>query len=145
MKTNTLINRPDFDSRTVNKVLKNFISQSQLKTLIDLSNNSEESEFFADKIMELVELITNMPRTYETEGIEIKNKKVVLHYFNHNSHAYIVEKDIENKQHQAWGLMQLNDWEPETGYISIQELIENGFELDLYWDEKTIGEIKNKS
>ena len=30
------------------------------------------------------------------------------------------------------------------GYISIDELIKHGAELDLYWNPKTVGEIKAK-
>jgi hypothetical protein len=145
-----LVNRPDFDSRKVNKLLKNFINPRQYKTLIDYANNSEECKFFADKTMELFNLISDMPKTYGTEGVELKDKKVVLHYFKGDSDAWIVEKDMgdgisDEIQYQAWGLMRLNGWEPETGYISIQELIENGFELDFHWTEKTLGEIESKS
>jgi hypothetical protein len=31
---------------------------------------------------------------------------------------------------------------PELGYISIEELVANGIELDLYWTPKTLAEVK---
>ena len=42
---------------------------------------------------------------------------------------------------QALGLANLG-YGGELGYISIQELIDAGVELDVYWTPKTIGAIK---
>jgi hypothetical protein len=38
----------------------------------------------------------------------------------------------------------LNGYEPELGYISIEELLENGAELDLHWTPKPFSKIKAK-
>jgi hypothetical protein len=143
-----LVNRKDFDSKTVLKSLRNFICKNQLSLILELANNSEERKHFAEKVMRLFKTFKEMQHTYQTEGVELKDKKIILHYFKGNSDAWIVEKDMgdgtsDERQHQAWGWMRLNGWEPESGYISIQELIENGFELDLYWVEKTWKEIPN--
>lgn len=72
--------------------------------------------------------------------------------------AWIVERDVgengteapgagegDQHQHQAYGKITLfgGGWEEaEWGYISIVELIQNGVELDLYWEPKPVKEMK---
>ena len=53
---------------------------------------------------------------------------VYLHYFRGGMDWYITEKDMEEEQHQAFGLADLG-YGGELGYISIQELIDNGVSL----------------
>jgi len=55
-----------------------------------------------------------------------------------------VEKDADPDnagQVQAFGIADLGIGFRELGYISIPELLENGAELDLYFQPKTIGEL----
>jgi hypothetical protein len=51
-----------------------------------------------------------------------------------------------DEQLQAFGYACLNgDTEnAELGYISIEELTENGVELDLYYKPEKLGDIKKK-
>jgi len=56
---------------------------------------------------------------------------------------YITEKDMGDEQIQAFGLADLGMGFPELGYISIEELVENGVELDLHWTPKTLAEVKS--
>lgn len=131
--------------------LSNFIGQSQL-SVMKSACRGEEGEFFKAMMRDLQTKISAMPKTYETDG---QGDKAVatLHYFCGGSDWYITEKDagspddeVPGMQHQAFGLACLNgDGENAgLGYISIQELIENGVELDLYYTPKTIGDIKAK-
>ena len=59
---------------------------------------------------------------------------------------YITERDSDpdgEGQIQAFGFANLGDREcAELGYISIVELIRNGVEIDLYWQSRTLGEVK---
>ncbi|MFT7880451.1 MAG: DUF2958 domain-containing protein [Sulfurimonas sp.] len=121
------------------KVIKGFIGGSQYSILED-AVNSEDNEF-EEVINRLHQTITTMPKTYEQDG---KGDKAVayLHYFNSDSDWYITEKDMEDEQLQAFGLVSLHGGEPELGYISIEELKSLNIELDFHWDNKTIGEIK---
>ncbi len=121
------------------EVIKGFIGVSQYSILKN-AIKSDENEF-EEVIERLHQTITTMPKTYEQDG---KGNKAVayLHYFKGGSDWYITEKDTEDEQLQAFGLVSLNGDYPEIGYISIEELKKLNIELDFYWEPKTIGEIK---
>jgi len=129
--------------------LDRFIGVSQL-TIMRENCNGEEGAWFKGMIADLKTKISDMPKTYETDG-QGDAAVATLHYFHGGSDWWIVERDagapddeIQGVQTQAFGLACLNgDAEnAEIGYINIQELIDNGVELDLYYTPKTIGEIK---
>lgn len=139
------------DVVAVMPMLKNFIGQSQLSAL-GSAMYGEEKQYFFDKLTDLADLIEKMPSTYQTDG---QGDKAIayLHYFKGGSDWYITEKDkgdvddpIQGVQQQAFGYAILNGdkQNAESGYISIQELISNGVELDLYWQPKSLGTIKGK-
>lgn len=122
--------------------LKHFINPSQLSVLRTNSTDSEEKEFFIDKLAQMEEIIKNMPQTYEQDG---KGDEAVahLHYFRGGMDWYITEKDMEGDegQYQAFGLANLGHG-AELGYIAIKELIENSIEIDLFFEPKTLKAIK---
>ncbi len=123
-------------------ILNQFVPGRQIST-ISKNVNGEESNFFIDKIKELSNTFQTMPKTYEQDG---KGDQAVayLHYFSSGCDWWITERDQEDKQHQAFGLVDLGHG-PELGYISLIELGTIGaIELDLYWTPKTIESIKNK-
>ena len=122
------------------KSVKDFLSDSQLEAMGD-GVRGEEGEFFKTLFVKLAETITNMPVTYKTDG-QGDEAIVHLHYFRGNMDWYITEKDMGDEQIQAFGLADLGMGFPELGYISIQELVDNGIELDLYWTPKTLAEVK---
>ena len=119
--------------------LRRFMSEAQISALGDACYG-EERHYFINKIVELAEHLDTMPKTYEQDG---KGDEAVvhLHYFRGGMDWYITEKDMEEEQNQAFGLADLG-YGGELGYISIQELIDNGVELDLYWEPKTLAEVK---
>ena len=122
------------------RTVKDFVSDSQLEAMGD-GVRGEEGEFFKTLFVKLAETITNMPVTYKTDG-QGDEAIVHLHYFRGNMDWYITEKDMGDEQIQAFGLADLGMGFPELGYISIEELVANGIELDLYWTPKTLAEIK---
>ena len=122
------------------RTVKDFVSDSQLEAMGD-GVRGEESEFFKTLFVKLAETITNMPVTYKTDG-QGDEAIVHLHYFRGNMDWYITEKDVGDEQIQAFGLADLGMGFPELGYISIEELVANGIELDLYWTPKTLAEVK---
>lgn len=124
--------------------LKQFISLSELRAMKE-HTRGEEGAFFRKMISDLKTTIANMPKTYETEG-QGDDAMITLHYFKNGSDWWIIEKDMLDEQLQAFGFACLNgDTEnAELGYISIEELIENGVELDLYYKPEKIGDIKKK-
>jgi hypothetical protein len=117
--------------------LGRFIGNDQLAALRILFLG-EERQYFFDKVCDLRDLIASMPKTCTQDG---KGDKAViyLHYFIGNCDWYIIEKDCEEEQLQAFGIADLG-YGPEYGYISIQELLENGVELDLYYQPRTVAE-----
>jgi len=121
-------------------ILTNFLAPQQAKVLKDLIKG-EEGLFFAEKVQQLEYKIKTMPQTYETDG---QGDKAIahLHYFIGGCDWYITEKDMEDEQHQAFGLASIQ--EVELGYISIEELKTNNVEIDLHFEPTTIGELKKK-
>ena len=67
--------------------------------------------------------LTKIPRLYEIEGIEAKDKLIYLHFFLASSDWYIVEFDGDDI---FFGFACLNNWKDlaEWGYISYKELKE---------------------
>jgi hypothetical protein len=100
----------------------------------------EEKDFFHSKMDEMKKIFQNMPETYDQDG-KGDQAIVYLHYFKGNCDWYITERDSESEQLQAFGYADLG-YGGELGYINIEELVKNGVELDLHWEEKTLGEIK---
>ena len=140
------------------KIIKPFISQMQLDSLVNLYR-SEEKQAAIDIATQLAETISTMPKSYETEGTETDDKIIHLHYFRGKSDWYIIEKDkgqsakaekeaelTPGLQYQAYGYAILggDHVNAEWGYISIEDLRQNNVELDFYWRKKTFGELKKK-
>lgn len=124
-------------------VLKGFLSRAQFGVLANHALRGEEKRFFQEKIGEYATRIANMPKTYEQDG-KGDQAIVYLHYFQGGMDAWITEKDADpdgEGQVQAFGIVNMG-WGAEYGYVSIKELCENGFELDLHWTPKTVAEAK---
>lgn len=119
--------------------LKKFIGVRQLNA-ISTEMRGEEKQFFFDKMVDLESFIKKMPKTYDQDGLGDK-AKAYLHYFKGNMDWHITERDMEDDQFQAFGMANLGHG-GELGYISIDELIKNNIEIDLYWIPKTIRVIE---
>lgn len=124
------------------KKLWGFIGRAQLQTFGELCF-SEEKQYFFDKVVEMAEVVTTMPVTYETDG-QGDQAMARLHYFTGGCDWYITERDCETEQLQAFGLADLG-YGSELGYISIVELLECGAELDLHWQPTTLADVKRKN
>lgn len=134
-------------------LIKPFMGAKQLKALEQLCKG-EEKEAGYEIITRLSDIIDGMPKTYGTEKQKANDKIIYLHYFGGGSDFYIVEKDSEPEQLQAYGYTILNGdlQNAEWGYISIDEIksigtgiragrITHGIEIDFYWTPKTFGEV----
>lgn len=123
------------------KSLRRFIGPAQISAMADMCR-SEEKGFMFDKLGELLTTTETMPKSYEQDG---KGDEAVahLHYFSGSCDWYITERDSENDQQQAYGLTSLG-YEPEMGYVCIDEITSAGAELDLYFKPTCIGEIKRE-
>ena len=116
------------------EALQHFIGAAQKMVLAEIIGG-EESQFFIDKIIEIARTVSAMPKTYETEG-QGDEAIAHIHYFTTGFDWYITERDREEEQLQAFGLACM--FEKELGYISIDELLLNGAELDLQFTPKAI-------
>lgn len=123
------------------KALRGFIGSVQMSAMADVCR-SEEKQFMFDKLAALVDTISIMPQTYQTDG-QGSAAVVFLHYFVKNCDFYITEKDMEAEQLQAFGLADLG-YGGELGYISLKEILAAGAELDLCFEPATLGEIKRR-
>lgn len=118
--------------------LGRFIGHAQLSTLADACRG-EERQWFKAKLIEMAERVNTMPKTYEQDG-KGDDAIVYLHYFHPAGDWYITERDMEAEQLQAFGLADLGF--PELGYISIQEIVDNGGELDIHFEPKPLREVR---
>lgn len=131
-------------------MLKNFVPPRQLAFIRKLEKG-EEGAHFTERLERIQKIIDTMPATYETE-----EKKLVvtcfLHYFIGGTDFYIIEKDKgapdderPGQQTQAFGLVRLGaGYDPELGYINLDEVFQVGAELDLYFEPAPLGDIKRK-
>ena len=122
-----------------NNRLGKFISLPQKVAMNRILLRSEEASFMADIIVDLDERIQKMPKSYQTDG---QGGKAIayLHYFKGGCDWYITEKDMDGDTPQAFGRANIG-YGGELGYISIDELVENNVELDLYWKPIPLSEI----
>ena len=122
-------------------VVRPFLYRGQLAVLISMCLD-EESTFFIRQLIELARKIKRMPVTYEQDGLG-KQAIVHLHYFRGGSDWYITEKDALGGVAQAFGYVILNgDFHcAEFGYISIEEIVQYGAELDLCFRPCTLAQI----
>lgn len=121
------------------KALRPFISSSQLSVMGDGCRGQERDFFFA-KFRDYAERVTSMPKTYEQEG-KGDETIVYLHYFTGSCDWYVIERDMESEQLQAFGLADLG-YGGELGYLNITELIQHGVELDLHFTPTKLAEIR---
>lgn len=107
----------------------------------------EEGEHMAKVVLDIAERIKGMPKTYETDK-QGGDAIAYLHYFGGSVDAWVTEKDAgspdddpdaRGMQVQAFGKVDLG-YGAELGYICIQELIDNGIELDLYFQPSPLKE-----
>jgi len=98
--------------------------------------------------------LRKLPRLYETEDVEAKEKLIYLHFFVAGSDWFVAEYDGEDV---FFGFACLNGWKDcaEWGYISFQELrdlkVRQSFggkvmylevEYDEYWDVRKAKDVK---
>lgn len=124
------------------QTLQGFVSRAQMRCILD-GCRGEEGNHFRAKLSEYTQRITEMPKTYETDG-QGEAAIAQLHYFVGGCDLFITERDVDTDgegQIQAFGLADLG-YGPELGYISIAEAIAHGAELDLYWTPRTVGDIR---
>ena len=90
------------------KTLRGFIGNSQL-AVIGSACYREEKQFFFNKLVEMADVVSTMPQTYNQDGLG-DQAVIYLHYFNGSMDWYITERDSDpdgEGQIQAFGLANL--------------------------------------
>jgi hypothetical protein len=122
------------------KYLKDVMPDLQQKALLEMEN-SEEREFFVEKILELDDVLAS---SIKPQNKDLMNSIVKAHFFYGQSDWFIL--DYDPKQKMFFGYVVLNgDTEmSEPGYISVKELLSvKRVEMDFYWNEKTLMKALN--
>ena len=149
-----------------------FFPKIQLQIISDAYFDHDNDDWQVNQQYYLVllqgfaDIFQNMPKTYETNpeqldenGNEITDKETAsgvnaiahLHYFTGGCDWWITEKDIEQEQLQAFGVVKLGNNYPEFGYINLVELaslvikhasgLPLSVELDFHWQPKKLKDI----
>ncbi len=129
--------------------LRPFMGESQRQAVLGFMRG-EEKEYFCNAMIELAEVIRNMPKTYDTQ--HTVDPIVHLHYFaGGQANWYITEKDKGHEddapgeeQMQAFGLADLFGDGGELGYIPIPEILRAGGELDFHWTPQPLSAVRKK-
>lgn len=105
-----------------------------------------KSPILTEKQVELIyETLSKMPKTYEMEDMAIK--PIGLKLFTSGMTWYVVEADRGSEDDeflglhpQAFGYVYNDSWPDgsEWGYINIEEVVKNGAEMDLFFENMYI-------
>ena len=86
-----------------------------------------------------------IPKLYATERIPFEKKVIYQRYKIKPLRFYWLIAELDKKKNLAFGYANLNDDQlAEWGYISIDELLENGAELDREWRPYTYKEAAKR-
>jgi len=85
----------------------------------------------------------DIPKLYETEGISLEDKMIYQKYEIPQIGFYWLIAEVDSQKGLAFGYANLNDDQmAEWGYISINELIDNGASLVDDWNPTKFGDIE---
>ena len=128
----------------MNKPLISYINSNQLFLIIQLAEESEEKQFFIDKLKEIQETINNIPPLYSQED-KGEEALYLIHYFVGGADWYISEISEPDEEGNiiAFGYADLGFGAGELGYSVINEIISVA-EIDLHWTPKTLKQIKKE-
>ncbi len=88
---------------------------------------------------------TRIPELYETEATPFEKKVIHQRYHISDIGFYWLIAELDEKQNLGFGYANLNNDDfAEWGYISIDELLESGAELDSTWKPCTYTEAMKR-
>lgn len=78
--------------------------------------------------------MADVPELYSTEEVPFEKKIIHQKYDIERIGFYWLIAELDQKENLAYGYANLNnDSFAEWGYVSIDELVQNGAVLDRYW------------
>lgn len=120
-----------------------FLSRAQ-REVTRIGLRGPDAAFFREKVREIAEIIAQCPGNRETDG-QGKNAIAHLHYFTGSADWYITELNREEAgEISAFGLADLGMGFPELGYLSLQEVLNEGAELDYHFSPRSLQYLLNE-
>lgn len=114
-------------------ILSQFIGNAQLKSFCD-GIRGKDGQMIVDYLLGIVNCLKSIPELYETDSDDL-NVLAYLHYNFKNEDWYITELGgSENGLQKCFGLYLSPDNKSKIDFINVQDLIERGISLDLYWE-----------
>ncbi len=90
-------------------------------------------------------MVDEIPKLYETDSIPFEKKIIYQKWEIPQIGFYWFIAELDRKKNLAFGYANLNDDHfAEWGYISIEELIDNGASLDRKWRSCTFEEAQKR-
>lgn len=87
----------------------------------------------------------DIPKLYETDGISLEKTIIYQKWDLKQVNFYWLVAELDRKENLAFGYANLNDDQfAEWGYISIEEILDNGAELDRSWKPCTFEEAQKR-
>jgi len=87
----------------------------------------------------------DIPGLYATENVPLEKKIIYQRYHIRSVGFYWLIAELDKEENLAFGYANLNNDDfAEWGYISIDELLENGAELDREWKPCTYKDAMKK-
>ncbi|QIQ22154.1 DUF2958 domain-containing protein [Zophobihabitans entericus] len=135
--------------------LKMVMPTLQLRSIMSIIYDPDaENEDFRATMLSYIDTFKRLNATYQalpeygtTANIPIPERIAYLHYFAGGSDWWLLEKDTEEQdQNLAFGVIALHQQYPETGSISLDELVASPYvSLDEHFQPKTIKDIRELS
>jgi hypothetical protein len=86
-----------------------------------------------------------IPKLYETDGTPFEKKIIHQKWDLKKVNFYWLIAELDRKENLAFGYANLNDdLFAEWGYISIEEIMDNGANLDRNWNPCTFEEAQKR-
>ena len=90
-------------------------------------------------------MVDKIPNLYETDGVPFEKKTIHQAWYLERVGFYWLVAELDRKENLAFGYANLNDDTfAEWGYISLDELHENGAVKDPYWKPCLFGDAQKK-
>jgi hypothetical protein len=91
------------------------------------------------------EVVDEIPELYATEDVPLEKKMIYQKGEIPEIGFYWLIAELDRKKNIAFGYANLNNDDfAEGGYISMEQLIDNGASLDRNWKHCTFGEAEER-
>jgi len=130
-----------YDWPKVCRACAQFMPASQLRFCMD-AIKGEEGQYFIDTLTKMAAVWEAAPATYGTNGTLQEDKTAVMHFFGGRIDFYMVEKDAEQEQEQAYGYYMNGNMSGFT-YVDLEGLKRQPIiNVDFHYMPETIATLR---